>query len=80
MVAEGSGGGGGHSPREGLVVALEDFAGEFRGGDDDGVDGAELEVHQGAVDFGEVGEGLVGFRAELVDVSDYRKRVRARGG
>lgn len=80
MVAEGPRCSGLHPPREGLVVAVEDLSGEVGGGDDDGVDAAELEVHEGAVDFGEIAEGLVGFGPELVDVSDDRERAWAQRG
>lgn len=47
-------------------------------GDDDGVYVAEAEEHEGAVGFGEVGEGFVGVTAEQMEVSDERQRRRPR--
>ena len=60
------------------VVLLEHFAGEVAGGDDDGVDFAELEAHEGAVLLGEVGDGAEGEGGEEVHVADDGEGFGAR--
>ena len=72
-VGLGGDGGGDGAVGEGLVVLLEDFLGSGGGGGDGDGDGAEAQGHEGAVGFGQVGEGGVGFWAELVEVSDDRE-------
>lgn len=61
-----------------LTVFVEYLFGRFGGGDDYGVDAAEVDGHEGAVRFGEFGERLVRPGAELEHVSDYWKRFWAR--
>lgn len=48
--------GGRRPPRETVIVVLEYFFGDFGRRHDDCVDAAELEMHERAVDFGEIGE------------------------
>ena len=50
-----------------MVVCLEDGFGGVGGGRDDGGDGAEFKGHDGPVDFGEFGEGLVWAGAQAVE-------------
>lgn len=48
---------------EGLVVGLEDFFGGDRGGCHYGGDRTETEGHEGAVELGHLGDGLMGTAA-----------------
>lgn len=67
---------------EGEVVGFEDKLGSGRGGDDNVVGAAELEEHDGAVEFGEEGEAAVGegWAEEVVEAADGGEARRARDG
>lgn len=59
------------------VLGFEDFGSGGFGGDDDGWDLAQLEVHERAVLGGEVSERDVGESAEFQEVSDDGERPGA---
>lgn len=53
-----------------VVMYLEDLPGHFDGGGDDETDGAELELHQGAIFDGEMVDGAVREGADEVEIAD----------
>lgn len=60
------------------VVGFEEERSDGGGGGDNDVDGAEAKVEEWAVGAGEGGESMVGFGAEVGEVSDYRPGLWAR--
>lgn len=59
-------------------MGFEEKLRRLNGGCDDDGEGAEAEVHYGAMFFGELMDGVVGERADQVEVSDEGPWLRPR--